>query len=148
MQEQGREGLTMPLLEMGSAKERELLQKVRDIYCRKMPRHKMPSAPIGPAQNLTQNAYVCARDLSDMNDNVKTDLRQSQGWKCAHGPQIEDANCSGPYQVMQNPYFVLHMPNTSTILYEREQGDMEEGLRVEGVQCGSKGDVAREEQNH
>ena len=39
---------------------------------------------------------------------------------------------------MQHPYLVVERPNARILLYECEQGDLEEGLRVEGLRPAPK----------
>ena len=39
---------------------------------------------------------------------------------------------------MQHPYLVVERPNARILLYECEQGDLDEGLRVEGLRPAPK----------
>ena len=147
MQEQAHEGATMPRLETGSAQERELLQKMRDIYRPRTPSPREARPFAGSANTSSQSSHEDAFNSTGIHGNRRKESRQSLDGSCANVSQTEDPEALGTYEEMKHPYLVVHMhPNASTLLYEREKGDLEEGLRAEGVHSSLDGYQASVEQ--
>ena len=142
MHEQTQDGVSMPLLEMGTAEQREWLNRMREAYRPLDPSPGESSFWTGSPQHPLQ--HVDASTSSAANSSGRLDATKAEpklDATPAHAAQSQDpaATCA-PYEPMQHPYLVFRMPNASAILYEHEEGDLEEGLRVEGVRRGVEGE--------
>ena len=131
LSQQGIEGLEIPVHEMGTAKQREALRKMRDLYSSQDPSHELaqhPRAALAPLkQSVRENVsgVVPQKDTGDAHMKTITQSATAAG--------VEQNAAYGPLIPMDHPYLVIRLPNCATLLYEREQGDLDEGLRVEGV---------------
>lgn len=147
MDQQALDGVEIPVFEMGNEQQRKNLRKLRDLF---HPRSPSPEPPLS-LRGATAHLKKCMPE----NESCVLHVRAEQG-PLAGSPETQaearthpgttprlhqntSAQQYGPYTPMEHPYLVVRGPNSSTLLYECEQGDLDEGLRIEGVRRVPRG---------